>query len=207
MPKVLFCSKTYFGDYHKFLSGAFDRKVPPYPFDDKILMLNNGVPEGVKFPCKTLDVIPLIDQVLDFYNLKHADIAKGFWYSIAELTAIYYAKNYDYLCWVQGDCLTEGDWITPGIKILEEYKTISCVSPYSDVNTWDKGNLDQFFSDQSFLVRVKEFRKPIYNYKGRIKEFPSHGGNSFEHMVAKYLRANNKYRRILHEFYQLHEVY
>lgn len=203
MPKVLFCSKTYFGDYHKFLSGAFDRKVPPYPFDDKILMLNNGVPEGVKFPCKTLDVIPLIDQVLDFYNLKHADIAKGFWYSIAELTAIYYAKDYDYLCWVQGDSLTEGDWITPGIKILEEDKTVSAISPYSECNTWGD---DWHFSDQSFLIRVKEFRNPIYEVSD-VPDYPEYAGETFEKMCGNYLKKNHLTRKILHDFYQHHPAY
>jgi len=201
---VTFCTKTYFGDYHKFLSGAFERKLNAcnYRFDDEVLYINNGVLEDVKFNCKTSDVISKMDEVLEFFKLKNHDFKGGLWYSIAELTAIYECKT-EYLCWVEGDCLTEGDWVREGIKILEENPDVSVVSPYSECNTWGD---DWHFSDQAFLIRTKEFRKPIYE-ECDLPDYPSYAGNSFEKMCGNYLKKNNKIRKIIYESFCHHEVY
>ena len=191
------------------MQGEFDKKCPPYPFDDKILFINNEISRDVKFPCKTIRVDDYIIPVLDFFGLNADSFTKngnsGFWYSIAELTAIYMAKDFDYLCWVQSDCRTKGDWITPGLKELDK-KDISVVSPVSAVNTWHKRDgLDQFFSDQAYLIKVSEFRKKIYDYKEPYQpEYPFYGGASFEYKVGQYLKNNNKYRRILDKFWCEH---
>lgn len=205
--KVLFSSKCWGGDWHKFLSGAFERKWKAigHDFDDKWLLVNNSVPDNVRFEAKTINVAKQSKEALKYFKFPNANI-----YSVAELTALYLAKDFDYLCWVQGDCLTEGgDWVTPAIKILKENQDISVVSPLSQVNTWhDDNGLDQMFSDQGFVVRVKEFRKPIFNYlRPILNEFPKHGGESFERRSARYLHNNNKYRKVLNEFYLHHEAY
>ena len=211
-PSSLFATKTWKGDYFHFLQSAFEDKWKDckYDFDDKWLMINNGVPKDT---LKGIEVAPLVDEVLDFFKLKRDDFKDngydGFYYSIAELTAIYLAKDFDYLCWIQGDCRLSKpyDWVTPGIESLKK-EDISVVAPFSEVNTWhDKDGLDHFFSDQAFLIKVDEFRKPIYGIKGYMKEYPIYGGNYFEMMVGKYLHKENKYRKIITEAYYDHEVY
>lgn len=189
--KVIFASKCWQGDWQKILAGSFNRKWQnvKYPFDGMILVLNNGVPEG-----------------FEGFRAKQT----GNVYADGELGAVEAAKDYDYLCYVQGDCITEGgDWVTPGIKILEENPDIAVVSPGSDVNTWhDKDGLDHYMSDQAWLVRVKEFSDPkVYQYPGTDPDYPSYGGDSFEHMVGKYLKATGRYRKILPEFWTHHPAY
>jgi hypothetical protein len=204
--KVVFATKCYYKDYYKFLQSYFDDKWKgcKYDFDDKWLILNNGIPEGTKFPCKTFAVSDCEKEVLDFFKLKRDDFLlnghDGYKYSIAELTAIYLAKDFKYLCYIQSDCeMIPYNWITQGIKELE---THSVVSPYSRVNTW--GETDHFFSDQAFLIKVAEFRKPIYSIPGYMKEYPIYGGNYFEMMVGKYLHKTGKTRKIIKEAWYEH---
>jgi len=220
---ILMATKCWEGDYAKFLEDAFKHKWKPlnFEFEEKWLMLNNGVPkqtqkEYLKYADKAIDVKFYIPYVLSFFGLKKKDFKGGFWYSIAELTCIFLAEYFDYLFWIQGDCILKkpfrylpNKFIQKGIKILKTNPHISVVSPESEVNTWhDDSGLDQFFSDQCFLIRIKEFRQKIYNYKTpKLNEFPSHGGDSFERLCARYLRNNNKYRRILNESYLIHEAY
>ncbi len=211
--KVLFTTKTWKEDYTKFLSGAFKRKVLNYSFSERWLMLNNEVPKEVEFnqPYRVIEVAKHAKQTLEFFNLTKEDFKGGYWYSIAELVCLYLAKDFDYLVWVQGDCLMEDSkgFVEKAIKILENKPHISVVSPTSEVNTWHNDlNLDQFFSDQCFVVRVKEFRQPIYNYNTpKLNQFPSHGGNSFERLAARYLHNNSKFRRILNEYHLFHPAY
>jgi len=207
-PSVAFATKCWAGDFHKFLAGEFDRKADScqYPFDEKWLMLNNEVPEGAfkDFKGKTIDVLKEQAETLEFFDLTESDFktdkGNGYWYSIAELTAIRLAEGFDYLCWVQSDCIIEpaSDWITRGIEILEENPLISIISPGSKVNTY--GEIDAECSDQAFLIRVPEFRKRIYNYTEPNQDnYPSYGGQSFEYKVGQYLKNTGQRRMILYE--------
>lgn len=205
VDKVAFVTKTSLKDWPKFLSGAFERKYDScgYDFDAKYLMLNNGIPEGVNFSCDTIAVEPSIDEVLDFFKLTRDDFKlngyDGLWYSIAELTAIYKIKA-EYICYIQSDVLVTPpyDWITPGLKYLDEY---SMVAPLSEVNT--RGD-DMFCSDHAFLIRTEEYRKPIYNIPGYMKEHPIYAGNYFEMMVSKYLHKTGRKRKIINEAWYEH---
>lgn len=197
------------------LRGGFTKKYQSieYPFDCIGIAINNKVPEGVKeeFAGKAdiiLDVPKIQDEVLEYFNLKEKDFKGGLVYSIAELAAIR-ACDTDYLCYVQGDCLcTTGDWVTEGVKVLEREPQTSVVSPLSDVNTWhDNLGHDQYFSDQAWLVRVKEFQKPIYTGGEDIPDYPLHGGDSFEKKVAQYLRKEGKARKVLMGHWYDHPVY
>lgn len=197
--KVLFATKTYGGDWKSMVAGGFKRKLEAvnYPFDSTMLVFNNGISIETGNMIKYLaDLTP---KVTKFANP----------YLDGELLAVMSAKGFDYLCFVQGDCITTGgDWITPGIKVLENQPRTAVVSPASEVNTWhnDKG-LDHYMSDQAFLVRVSEFSNPnIYEYPGVDPDYPSYGKDSFEHRVGKYLKATGRYRRILSDFWVNHPV-
>ena len=205
---ITFATKCWGGDYEKFLSGAFDRKVIG-EFTDKYLIINNKVPDNVKFPMKTYKVSELSTEALKYFDLDEGSFTEdghnGYKYSIAELVAIYKCKT-KYLCWVQGDSVTEGNWVLPAIDILEKEKQISVVSPYSEVNTY--GELDMMFSDQAFVIRADEFKKPIYNFTSPdLDNYPKYGGNSFEKMVGRYLHNSGQRRLVLYEFYTHHEAY
>jgi len=207
---VTFATKCYEKDWTKFLSGAFERKLPNYPFKDCILYLNNGVPLNVDFKCNTSDVIPKIDEVLEFFKLNDLDFKGGLFYSIAELTAIYECKT-KYLCWVQGDTIltTDNNFVKQSIKILESEEDVSVVSPLSSVNTWhDDNKKDHFFSDQCFIVRTEEFKKSIYNHDTPIlNEYPSYAGVTFERLVGRYLHNTGKFRQILEDSWCEHPAY
>ncbi len=198
MNTVCFASKCWSGDWTKLVFGGFEAKAKSadYPFDRKIFLLNNGVPENIAFGTR---VDATKRRVLEYFNLTEESFKGGYKYSIAELTAIYLANDFDYLCYVQGDCVcSTGDWVTEGVAILEKNPEIAVVSPRSEVNTWHGADgLDQFFSDQCFLVRVKEFSGQIYGGGEEIPEYPHHGGDSFEKKAAQYLRRTGKYRKIL----------
>lgn len=201
------------------LAGGFDRKVEAcnYPFDDKMIILNNA-----EYPDRIIDQLEeLTENATYAQDLKHA-IARDFKvhdpnvYALSELVAIWIARSdpetdwHDYLVYVQGDCITQGDWIKKGIKILEENPDVSVVSPASEVNTWHDPvtKKDHYMSDQAWLVRVEEFRNPeVYQYSLKMPQdpdYPDYGGNSFEHMVGQYLKATGKYRYIVEDAWTIH---
>lgn len=216
-PKVLFVTKTWQGDYKQILSGGFDRKIRSceYPFDERWLIINNiDDPIGIEAFGGIADRVILASdyakKALDFFNLTEDDFKGGLVYSICELVELYLAAEFDYLCHFSSDSLMSpsGDWITPGLEILRYVTNVSVISPASEVNTWhDRNSLDQFFSDQCYLIDVKEWRKPIYSEPGTIPEYPAHGGNDFEHMAAKYLRKTDRYRMILEDYGYAHPAY
>lgn len=213
---VAFFTKTWGKDYPKMLQDGFERKWQSfsYDFDTVGVAINNEVPPGIRdaFLGRAdiiLDVPKMQNDVLEYFNLKAEDFKGGFFYSIAELAAIR-ACDTEYLCYLQGDCLMEStnDFVARAIDILENDPRISVVSPASDVNTWhNTEGLDQFFSDQCFVIRIAEFQKPIYEGGEDIPEYPSHGGDSFEKKVAQYLRRTGKYRKIITNAWYDHPAY
>lgn len=218
MPTVVFCTKTWREDYDKFLSGAFERKLSsvPYDFDQTFLFLNNGIPtvaydDLAHSANQTIEVADIAPGVMEHFKVTEDTFKGGYHYSIAELSAILYAAPYDYLCWIQGDCLGDGsDWVSEGIAILEKNPQISVISPGSEVNTWHDQvtKQDHMFSDQAWLVRVAEFNQPIYNYtEPDLPDYPPHGGDSFERLVGRYLHQTGRYRQILEEFWITHVAY
>lgn len=204
--KVAFVSKAWGGDYEKFLSGAFERKrdAVPYPFDWHLLVANNGVPEEA--PLRDLPFATCwvgLEQ-----QLHKADN----YYATGELCAVWQCHGHgsEYLCFVQGDCVTEGgDWVTPAIKVLEKEPDVMVVSPLSEVNTWhDAQGYDHYMSDQAFVVRVKDFMNPeVYAVVGTDPDYPDYGGDSFEAMVGKYLKKSGRKRKILTGFWTIHPQY
>lgn len=216
MSKVLFATKCYAKDWHKFLRGDFQLKVDSigYPFDGKVLMLNNGVPEDAVLPLTeacgfTLDVEAMLPYLYEHFGVTDTHFNGGKWYAVAEMGAALFAakEGYDYLCYVQGDCVTmNGDWVTQAIRTLEREPDVLLVSPRSDVNTWhDKHGYDHYCSDQAFVARAGELATPeVYHIEGTDPDYPNYGGNSFEAMVGKYLKATGKKRKIYENFWTIH---
>ena len=208
---VTFASKCWKNDYIKLIYGGFKRKEEAigYPFEKSIHIYNNGVPG---YLANGYHVADMDVKVLHSFGLKKKKLlglGKGYIYAVGELSALYLCDT-EYLCYVQGDCITQGgDWVTPGIKILEEEPDTMVVSPLSEVNTWhDENGYDHYMSDQAWLVRVKDFKDPlVYSIRGIDDDYPEYGGDSFEHKVGKYLKWSGKKRKILEEFYTQHPGY
>jgi hypothetical protein len=213
---VAFATKCWDLDWLRHFSGGFERKwkAVRYPFDRKIMIVNNvGHPDEIK---------GLFEEITEgdayyAYDLAWTLPARDYKseYALGELAACYVSgadpdTAVDYLCYVQGDVLTQGgDWVTPSIKILEAEPNVMVVSPASDVNTWhDRDGYDHYMSDQAWLVRVKDFMNPeVYQVPGTDPDYPDYGGNSFEHMVGKYLKKTGRTRKILTDFYAVHPAY
>ena len=216
---VAFYTKCWEGDYQKMLAGAFERKwqACKHDFDTVGLVVNNGSSVQdlmIEWALRgnadvALMAEELADDTMAYFGLERDDFGRGYVYSIAELTAIRHCQE-DYLCYVQGDCLvTTGDWVSDAIAVLEDNPDVWAVSPASDVNTWHgQDGLDQYFSDQAWLVRTKdwqglEFPKDSSDVTG----YPEYGGDLFERKAAKVLRQQGKFRKILTDHWYQHPTY
>lgn len=200
-----------------------------YPFDEKILIINNvkdrdlvvhhakkKVEENIIskfFVAKDFE-----REVLDFFSLKKEDFKakKGFqdewvfYNGICVLTAIYLSKS-DYFLYHTGDSFLQEpiNWIPKAIDLMEKKKL------YKVANlTWNNNLLEvkresyktnsffyvskNGFSDQQFLVKLKDFRSPIYN---EIREDSHHfpRGDVFEKRVFSFMK-NHGWKRITYRY-------
>ncbi len=214
---IVFSTKTWQGDYPKYLQGSYQRKLAAlnYPFTQKWFVINNigdPVPDSAFESCGA-DLIfrseKFADEVLDYFGISEADFKGGYWYSIAELTEIALCQQMgiDYICHFASDCMPHGSGVEKGVEKIQG-KVIT-TSFNNENNTWhDATNQDQFFTDQAYILKVdaidKDFFKQIKDMPD-IREYPAHGGLSFEHMMAKYMRANDFKREIITEVSYGHE--
>lgn len=213
---VTFATKCWGGDYQKFLSGAYERKLESleYIFDREILILNNTEnPDRVRKALEesaTEEVYYALDLAHVFGGLEYSQP-----YALGEMVAMWVPgadpeTATDYVCYVQGDVLTAGgDWVTPGIEILESEPDVLVVSPSSEVNTWhDREGYDQYMSDWAFVARTRDFRDfSTYRVPGNDPDYPLYAPNSFEALVGRYLKASGKKRKVLPEFTSLHPTW
>jgi hypothetical protein len=211
MVKVLFSTKTYQNDFMPMANGKFSSKWQKclYPFAEKWIVINNvqdedrvaKLFEGVAD--RVIKSSEYYQQALKFFNLKIHDFKGGYYYSICELIELYLAKDFDYICHFASDCEMEGDgnWIDYALEAIND--KVVAVQPHCQGAGWEE--MDQFFTDQCYLIPVKEFRRRIYNYQEPLlPQYPDKGGDDFERLAARYLHNNGKYRRILHEFNYTH---
>lgn len=129
-----------------------------------------------------------------------------------EMEAVKRCKT-KYLLWYSGDVIPpETDWIAEAIHYLEKYPIITCrwddLEPeqQSYVDITDFGWTTFHFSDQCFIAKSDYMKSIDYETEHPIaKDYPKHGGNSFERRVAQYLAnqgtpsavlQNHRYRHI-----------
>lgn len=157
-------------------------------------------------------------EVLDFFNLKKEDFKayKGFedrwifYNSIGVLTAIYLCST-DYLLYHTGDVYLEKpvNWIPFAIDLMEKkkkYKVANLVwnNNIEEVKKESYRTKKDFyvsksgFSDQQFLVRLDDFRKPIYSeIRDDSHHFPR--GDVFEKRVFSFMK-NHGWKRITYRY-------
>jgi hypothetical protein len=211
-PRVLFTTKTYHNDFGPMANGGFSRKWQKcdYPFAEKWILINNVQDEDKVASLfkggldeRAIKSSEYYQQALDFFGLTIADFKGGYYYSICELIELYLAKDFDYIVHFAGDCEldADGNWINPAIESLDG--KIVTASPHCQGARMV--DLDQFFSDQCYLIPVKKFRRKIYNLKEPVlPQYPPKGGDDFEHLVARYLHKFGKYRKVLGDFTYVH---
>lgn len=204
--RVLFASKCWEKDWLPLVSGGFQKKVDAigYPFAGHVLILNNGVPVGISPIIDGIAYHRAIKRDWDFLGVREPNV-----YCSGELSAVAYAAygGFDYICYLQGDCITEnGDWVTPAILILEEEPDVTLVSPASEVNTWaDKDGYDSYVSDQAFVARVSDLSShSAWNVPGNDPDYPQYALDSFEARLGRHLKAMRLRRKILEGYWCYH---
>ncbi len=151
-------------------------------------------------------------EVLRFFNLSKADFKAAdsrenyqvenswvYYNALAPLSAIYHAST-DYLLYHTGDVWLprEVGWIEKAIRMMEKnplYKVANLTwnEKYDEAKkeSYKKRRgfyiAEEGFSDQLFLVKLEDFRKPIY---GEIREDSNHypRGDVFEKRVFSYMK-------------------
>ncbi len=218
---VTFETKCYENDWEFILKGSYLRQMIArcnYPFSHRVVMINNvrnkskvcryadkKIREGV------IDAYYIVDDyaktALEFFEIRPGSFHGGYYYSIAELVSIYLC-NTEYLIHFSGDSFPDDNqstWISDAINIFSERSDIVVANA-----NWDKefilaaeesfDSINDFFlgfgfSDQCYLIRTKDFRKPIYNEHHEVSvRYPEYGGELFEKRVDSYMRNHNLYR-------------
>jgi hypothetical protein len=189
-------------------------------FFKKVVYINNvnNIKEVLKYAKIKVDE-GVIDEfyIVDDYAesaLKHFDLDEnsfngGYNYSISELVGIYLCET-DFLLHFSSDSFmlnSDFDWISDSVNMLslnEEYLVANPIwnGKIEEVEAESFFESDNFFvsfgfSDQCYLIKVKQFKDKIYNQTNKDSErYPEYGGELFEKKVDSFMRNNNLFRII-----------
>jgi hypothetical protein len=153
-------------------------------------------------------------EVFTFFNLKRQDFKTDgkktddwvYYNGLAPLSAIFHTKT-DYLLYMTGDAWLEKKtpWIEKSIRFMQKYPQFKVANPtwndnYPEAKKESYRTKKDFFlhksgfSDQCFLVKTEDFKKPIY---GEIREDSHHypNGDVFEKRVFSFMK-NRSWERI-----------
>jgi len=231
-PSVTFETKCYEKDWRFIINANQIGKMINncnYAFDKKVLFINNVSDYNkVKKHADKLISKSIIDEyyvveeyaneALNFFNLTVESFKQGYYYSIAELVSIYLCKT-DYLLHFSGDSVIENKestWIDDAITLMETDKNVFTANPVWNFN-YEEAKNESFkeddkwfygfgFSDQSYLVKKENCRKPIYSeYNPASDRYPKYGGELFEKRVDSYMRNHNLYRVTSKHISYVHE--
>ena len=226
---VSFFISIYEKSYEAILNNNYLNSVVEkfnYEFEDKIIIINNvnNYDEVVAYiqnnysEWKYFKIDEDSQNILKSFNLSREQIEIGYVYSIANYYGIYYC-NSDYLLHVTEDCYLEhidSKFMEESLKILNERDDIISAMP-----SWEKNmigaktecleEIDNFykcltFTDQVYLIKMKEFKKDIYNFwHDDSNKYPKYGGESFDKRINSYMWSNNKYRIVHKNSYYNHD--
>jgi hypothetical protein len=219
---VTFETKVWQNDWEYILKGKYLDEVIKqchYPFDEKVLIINN-VSDRIEVEKYAIKKVKegVIDsyyfaedyasEVLDFFKINKESFKGGYYYSIAELVGVYLCKT-KYLLHFSSDSFInnnmDGQWIDEAINIFINKNDVIVANPVwnnsfiqaKNESTADIGDfyLGYGFSDQCYLIKTNIFKNKIYNEKNIYSErYPKYGGELFEKRVDSYMRNNRLYR-------------
>jgi hypothetical protein len=219
-PRVTLETKCWEADWRLVLNTERLRalaKLNRFTFAERVLMINNV--DNYNEVCAHADMAVArgaitryivvkehAQETLRFFHLKPESFTCGYFYSIAELVAIYLCRT-EFLLHFAGDCvpMTPCDWV----RRATNYMTTNDAVRVANL-TWNRRHdqaedeslfqTDDFyvgygFSDQCYLIRTAYFRAPIYSeYNPASRRYPTYGGELFEKRVDSWMR-NNHYLR------------
>jgi hypothetical protein len=221
-PGLTFETKCYENDWRLLLQKDYLRAMIEkcnYHFEEKILNINNvsDINEVKKAADRLIsrDILTCYivvedhaGKVLDAFDLTRESFNRGYYYSIAELTAIFFC-NTEFLLHFSGDSIIEKsdfNWIDRAISMIAESPGILVANPTWNNRYWEAkkesfGEDDDWyhgygFSDQCYLVMTERLKGKVYNeFNEASARYPKHGGDSFEKRVDSYMR-NKQLTRI-----------
>ena len=216
---ITFETKVWENDWELMLKSSRLEKMIErcnHAFNQKILYINNVedyskvaqvadrlIRSGVID--QYVNVSDYAEEALEFFSLSKDKLGIGYYYSIAELVSIYLSKT-EYLLHFSGDSIVSkkaaAQWLSDGIETLRNYKNVKVFNltwneEYSaakkEADYDDHMNGYGFgFSDQMYLIRSADFKKPIYEFYDPASErYPKYGGELFEKRVDSWMRQNN----------------
>lgn len=185
-----------------------------FPFDERLLVINNVADlDLVKRVAKEkveqgiLTRYVVAGDVLPHFGLQRGDFNDWQYYNaLGPLNAIWEAKS-EYLLFVTGDVYLKQpvSWIEKAIRFMEKNPNVKVANltwngycqeakKESYRSTWNFFIANSGFSDQMFLIRVSDFKGPIY---GEIRSDGAHypRGDVFEKRVFSYMK-NRGWERI-----------
>lgn len=221
-PGVTFETKCYEEDWRELLQTDRLRQAierHEFPFAEKILYINNVsrpelverhaqrlVEEGVLTSYAVVETFS--GEALDFFGLSRESFEGGYYYSIAELVAIYRCRT-EYLLHYSGDSMLDGalPWIPPSLERMRAQPSLVCACPVPNGNeeearqealTAEKDFYVGYgFSDQCYLIRTEDFRARIYEESHPASaRYPAYGGELFEKRVDSWMRSNGYMRLV-----------
>jgi hypothetical protein len=201
-----------------------------HDFDRRVLYINNvNNPKEVEYHAQKWIDKGVIDQfvhvhehaleALDFFQLSKEKLGKGYHYSIAELVSIYLTKT-KYLLHFSSDAIPEKaislNWLQQGIHLLETNSEVKVFNltwnhRFHEAKTESVKEDNHFFygygfSDQMYLVRIEDFRAPIYEEINVDSErYPKYGGELFEKRVDSWMRNHGNIRATYKQASYLHQ--
>jgi hypothetical protein len=185
-----------------------------FPFSERLLIINNveDLKEVKRAAQKKVDQGILTRFVIaadipEYFQLKRADFNDWQYYNaLGPLTAIHEACS-EYLLYQTGDVYLKRkvDWIGKAIRFMGKNRNLKVANltwndhyreakRESNRRSWNFYIAKQGFSDQMFLVQVKDFRGPIYR---ELRQDSAHypRGDVFEKRIFSYMK-NHDWERI-----------
>jgi hypothetical protein len=217
-PSITFETKAWEGDWRLILNTGRLKKIIEacrYSFNERILYINNvddrdrvkkaavkylenGILTSVVF---VDDIVP---KALEYFKMDKDSFKGGYYYSVQELAGIYNCRT-KYLLHMTGDSIitSKESWIAESMERMETDSSIFAANPNGDMQDVKQNLVEEEkdfykgfgFSDQCYLIRVEDFRKPIYNEDHEASNrYPDYGGELFEKKVDSYMHNHGLYR-------------
>lgn len=218
-PAITFETKIWERDWKLILrTGRIKRMIDAcrYEFAERILYINNvndgdaAAREAAKLlKDKTLTSImfveALADKALEAFNVTKESFGEGYYYSVQELAGIYNCRT-EYLLHFSGDSIitNKESWIAEAIETMEKDKTAFVANPWDGrpaapgletISEDENFRYSTGFSDQCYLIRAADFKKPIYNETNPAASvYPVYAGELFEKRVFSYMKNHGLFR-------------
>ena len=183
-----------------------------FAFTERVLMINNvdDYTEVVRHADRAVArgwisryvvVKDHIDEALRFFELTPDALGRGYVYSAAEFVSIFVCRT-PLLLHYASDCLPAEryDWVPKALHLLGRDPRVKVANltwdhKYEEARDESSEETEDFyigygFSDQCWLVRIDDFRAPIYNHTHEASaRYPDYGGDLFEKRVDAWMRS------------------